>query len=604
MSRRYCLALVWISLMALPAWAQVSLSRNLVPTRSALGRLGLERQFYAAVPLDLSGERVIALSLAGRGNIERSPARVHSVPVTGSGFLSSSNLSPHDDFYTGAVLVFTGGALEGQEREIAGYKGRTREFTFRTPFPAAPAEGDPFEIKGFNEKITGTVLNGRATTTTFLSDTPLSPVDDFYVGSTLVFNSGELKGEARPIIGYEARTRRFTVAEPFASAPADGDEFAIRGAMLFIQTNRANLHAFDAETGQYLWVANIGRPSVDARGASVNANGVYVTNLETLYALDRQTGRITWTAPLQDPSTTITERFKGLSSLASSDTAADEHHVAVGLRSGKLVAFSTRDIIDPSNYVIPVKPAGSFLWTWKTNDWITSKPIFADKVVAFASRDSKLYVAQNQPPALLYRFKTGGPITGNIAAYGTRTVLVPSADHVLYAVDLFTGDVQWQIATGAPLSQEPLVAGDEVYVVNDRGMLFSLDARSGQVRWSIPTGGGKLLAVGRERIYLESRTRDLFIVSRANGAMLADPRMTLERAGLNLRDYSLSLTNNLNDRIYLITSSGSLLCLREMGQVYPRPNRDPKLPHFGYIPPEGEATPPQQAPAPEGAPEA
>ena len=49
----------------------------------------------------------------------------------------------------------------------------------------------------------------------------------------------------------------------------------------------------------------------------------------------------------------------------------------------------------------------------------------------------------------------------------------------------------------------------------------------------------------------------------------------------------MGLTNNLNDRLYMATPSGLVICLREIGQLQPRPLRDPKQPPFGYIPPEG-----------------
>ena len=45
-------------------------------------------------------------------------------------------------------------------------------------------------------------------------------------------------------------------------------------------------------------------------------------------------------------------------------------------------------------------------WAWTTNARLTSKPIIADRLVAFASEDHKLYVAVNTPPSLLYRFLT------------------------------------------------------------------------------------------------------------------------------------------------------------------------------------------------------
>ena len=42
---------------------------------------------------------------------------------------------------------------------------------------------------------------------------------------------------------------------------------------------------------------------------------------------------------------------------------------------------------------------------------------------------------------MLYRIATGGEIAAPLGTYGTRTVLIPSADKNVYAVDLFGASV-------------------------------------------------------------------------------------------------------------------------------------------------------------------
>ena len=59
---------------------------------------------------------------------------------------------------------------------------------------------------------------------------------------------------------------------------------------------------------------------------------------------------------------------------------------------------------------------------------------------------------------VVFRLATGGPIGDGLGAYGTRTLLVPSADKVLYAVNLFLGNVHWTFPSEAPITQEPLVS--------------------------------------------------------------------------------------------------------------------------------------------------
>jgi outer membrane protein assembly factor BamB len=74
-----------------------------------------------------------------------------------------------------------------------------------------------------------------------------------------------------------------------------------------------------------------------------------------------------------------------------------------------------------------------------------------------------------------------------------------------------TGDVSkthiaWTLSRGAPLTPSPLLAGDELYVVNDGGILTCVEARSGTTLWQQRLGGtysaSPVLADGR--IYLQS----------------------------------------------------------------------------------------------------
>jgi outer membrane protein assembly factor BamB len=374
-----------------------------------------------------------------------------------------------------------------------------------------------------------------------------------------------------------------------AMVPIDGTErllsINLAGGLLFAQTNMANFSAYDAESGRLLWSVNLGHESGAAQPASVNSRLVFVTNSNQLYALDRNTGRLVW--------------MLNLGILPTSSTACDERRVMVGLSNGKLTAFELYDENDKNKTLFATPRA---LWNWQTGGGaLTSRPLPAQQFVAFGGRDGKLYVSmselpQDRIPVMLFRVATGGEITAPLGSYGTRTILVPSTDKNVYAVDLFSAAVNWTYPSGAPVMQEPLAADDDVYVVNVAGVLTALDAKTGEQRWMTSTHGGRLMSVSAKRIYLESRDDDLFIVDRGTGQVLADPRVTLQRAGLKLREYTVGLTNIENDRIYTATPSGLVMSLREIGQLQPRPLRDPKLPPLGFIPPEGAL--PQTPPPP------
>ena len=57
-----------------------------------------------------------------------------------------------------------------------------------------------------------------------------------------------------------------------------------------------------------------------------------------------------------------------------------------------------------------------------------------------------------------------------------------------------TGDVTathiaWSLTRGAPFTPSPLLVGDELYVINDLGVLTCVDAKSGKVHWQQRLGG-------------------------------------------------------------------------------------------------------------------
>lgn len=357
--------------------------------------------------------------------------------------------------------------------------------------------------------------------------------------------------------------------------------------LLFAQTNGGKLHVYEAESGRYLWGASLGTETAYAFPAAVNSDRVLITNFNVLYCLDRRTGRPIWQ--------------KRLPKLPTSPVAADEEKVLVGLSDGMVQCYAIRDHTKDQP---PGLSPGSVLWSWKTNKEVSARPVAANKVAAFASQDRRVYVVvirsdTIRPVELLYRFLTGGPITASMGTLGARTLLVASEDGDLYAVDLFTGATQWAFSSGAPILYEPLVAQGDIFVLNKDGVLFSLNPETGSSKWSVRTAfGAQFLAIGGNKIYARSADGNLVVGDRTTGKILADGRETQERAGLNLRDFTVNLTNRLNDRIYLGTPSGLVVCIREAGRLQPSLLRGAEELPFGQLPDQDSVpTPPASPPA-------
>jgi outer membrane protein assembly factor BamB len=351
--------------------------------------------------------------------------------------------------------------------------------------------------------------------------------------------------------------------------------------MLFAQTDYAMVHAFDAESGRLLWSAQVGERTGFARGVAANSYGVYVTNANIFHALDKRTGRPVWR--------------HNLATIPTSSPAADEDLAMVGLTSGMLIGFNLVKRDEKGNATILTAP--SHAWNWHTGGPVLTRPLPAGQFLAFGSSDGRAYVVASHEWTPLFRIPTGGPIGEGLGSFGTRMLVIPSADNNLAGVDLMTSKVYWTFASGAPIHQEPLIADQDIYIANAAGNLSRLDPDNGVPRWTTPTQGGRLASISLNRLYLRSYDLDLFVMDRKTGRILMDPGETHLRAGLNLREYDLDIVNRFNDRIYFATSSGLIVCMREMGQPQPRPLKDPKALPFGYVPPEGIKQTPPPAPS-------
>lgn len=360
-----------------------------------------------------------------------------------------------------------------------------------------------------------------------------------------------------------------------AVVPVAGSEQVLRISrskdLFFVQTSQAMLHVYDAETGQHRWSAQLGEQASYARPVSSNSFAVFATCSNIMQALDRNTGRPIWKADL--------------GTIPTSGTTCDEEHLLVGLNTGKINCYRLKKAQERGPDKILDKPA--LAWNLQTAGKVMTLPLIAERISCLGSNDGRVFVTLTDEPTPLYRVKTGGPIGEGLGTFGTRMLLVPSADYNLYAVDVLTTKILWTFPSGAPFEQAPLIAGEDIFAINTAGNLSLLEPSTGSPKWTLSTPSARLLGTSPTKVYLRSIDNDLLVVDRASGKVVADPAATFQRAGLNLREFDQSFTDRYDDRLFLGTSSGVVVCLREIALTTPQLLRDPKALPFAHVPPEG-----------------
>jgi outer membrane protein assembly factor BamB len=197
-------------------------------------------------------------------------------------------------------------------------------------------------------------------------------------------------------------------------------------------------------------------------------------------------------------------------------------------------------------------------WYFHAGDRIDVPAVPAMGRVAFASRNSRMYVTPSDQRRTLFEFITDEPVSTALSRSGPWLFL-PSQDHNVYAVNIQNGQMRWRKPFGYPFNEAPTPAGEKLYVTLLRGGMYQVDIESGDDDWFNRTASN-FLSASRERLYTTDKGGQLLILDRATGSTLGS---------FDVTDFRHRLKNERTDRIYLATDAGLVVCLRQRDLAYP-----------------------------------
>lgn len=110
----------------------------------------------------------------------------------------------------------------------------------------------------------------------------------------------------------------------------------------------------------------------------------------------------------------------------------------------------------------------------------------AQEANAVINDNPNLSAEKEKSIELLWTFKTFGPIGWSATPVLNRTrkeIYVPSADGIMYALDMNTGACNWHYSAGSPLVSSVLQLNSEIYFTASDGTIHCVSAESGKKLW-------------------------------------------------------------------------------------------------------------------------
>ena len=287
------------------------------------------------------------------------------------------------------------------------------------------------------------------------------------------------------------------------------------GGRVFVLDTQATLRAFDASSGNRLWVKGLAPEKEEAEegfGGGIASDGTLVfatTAFGNVIAVDAGTGQTLWGKKLEVP-------------IRTAPTVADGR-----------VYFTT---VSNEVYCLSADE-GTILWrfqgTGETAALIAStSPAVADGIVVIPYTSGEIMafsVADGLPlwgdslsrTGVISSLSLLNDIAGRPVIDNGQVFAIAHAGR-LVAIDLRSGQRLW--ARNISGTQTPWVAGDYVFVISEDGTFSALSRKDGRVRWTttLPAGhiwsgpvlaGGRLIAVSSKGVIAN--------ISPENGSILS-----------------------------------------------------------------------------------
>ncbi len=389
---------------------------------------------------------------------------------------------------------------------------------------------------------------------------------------------------------------------------------------ILVQTRSGAIVALNAATGSTLWRASLDVPYRVNNVLAYNTKLVFATRATTMYAVDRATGQVVWSfslpgGPSAAPAADDLHVFITLSNShlyayeipqaakkeavvqAEKETMEEEKaRIADAAAKAKLAAELEEERRREQYSVLGLRRRTHFsiakdfeisgrerlgyglqprlLWEYKALTRLEQPPLLTDEHAVIPGQDGTFVVtALTRLVSNPFTFDAGEALAAPLGHYAVmgdddhlvEIAYVATTDNNLFAIDTIKGRIDWRFLAGAALHSQPRVTDDDVYVAADPSGLYRIDRKSGREHWR-NLEARRFLAMNKKFVYALNIRGNLLVLDRGSGQPLGR---------LFVHDFT-AVSNETNDRIFLTSNDGMILCLHD--RDYPTPLRNKNLP--------------------------
>ncbi|QDT06033.1 outer membrane biogenesis protein BamB [Rubripirellula lacrimiformis] len=313
---------------------------------------------------------------------------------------------------------------------------------------------------------------------------------------------------------------------------------------LYSISEDGTLEARDSETGRVQWLAQVGNSQLPYGQLGVTDQYLTVINGGNLIQVNATSGEV-----IKEIRTVSPPQFGAVS--AGDNTMV----ITVG---GGIESYSLTDQL-----------AEPFIGAVAGRALAPPRQAPGSSRIAWATDQGLVYVIDMMgTPSILFRLQTDGLVTSRIRAIeGNRFFFATDHGQAYGLRATRSGEVMWSVPFGEPFFEVPLVAGEGVLMLSTFGRLHSLRVDNGDVMWDEPASEiAKLIGCLGERIFARTIGGSLRVLDLKTGKTIGTyPQVRPGRL----------LPNTKTNRLYFVSDSGAVQCLRPI---------DSELPSFNVAP--------------------